>query len=93
MSRAYGMPGPGGSLGECALCGEGFISEILFGRNVKSFTVRGCSTELFGHDKCLKEFQGKTMLDLPTKSALRQAYEKQEQERTSAALLQQGEKK
>ena len=82
---AYGMPGPGGSLGECALCGEPFLKEILFGENVKSFTVPGCSQNLFGHDKCLKEFQGKTMLDLPEKSALRQAYEKQESDKAEAS--------
>lgn len=75
--NAYGMPGPGGSLGECALCGEIFLSEILFGKTVKSFTVPGCRQDLYGHDKCLKEFQGKTMLDLPAKSALRKAYEEQ----------------
>jgi hypothetical protein len=76
---AFGMPGPGGSLGECALCGEPFVTEILLGRNVASFKVSGCATDLFGHHKCLKEFQGKTMLNLPAKSALRQAYEKQQE--------------
>ena len=76
--NAYGMPGPGGSLGECALCGECFIKEILFGENVSSFRMGGVTQELFGHKKCLKEFEGKTCLDLPAKSAIRKAYEKQQ---------------
>ena len=74
-----GAPGVGGSLGECALCGESFVAEIMLRRPVKSFRVSGCGTELYGHDKCLAEFQGKTMLDLPQKSALRKAYEQQQE--------------
>lgn len=81
--NSYGMPGPGGSLGECALCGKPFPKEILFGENVSSFTVPGCSTSLYGHKDCLKQYEGKTMLDLPPESALRQAYEKQEAAKTT----------
>lgn len=78
MSNRFGMPGPGGSLGECALCGCPFAFEIMLGKTVQSFRVGGCEQELFGHDKCLKEFDGKTMLDLPEASALRRAYERQQ---------------
>lgn len=75
----YGMPGPGGSLGECALCGQSFIAEILLGQTVRSFKMEGCSTELYGHVKCLTEFQGKAVSDLPPESAIRKAYEQQEE--------------
>lgn len=74
--NAYGMPGPGGSLGECALCGKPFIVEMLLGKTVKSFTIDGCSQDLFGHENCLTAFQGKDFADLPPESALRRAYEK-----------------
>lgn len=74
--NAYGMPGPGGILGECALCGKPFLAEILLGKNVKSFTAAGSSQNLFGHDDCLEKFQGKEFTDLPPESALRKAYER-----------------
>jgi hypothetical protein len=72
----FGMPGPGGSLGECALCGKPFLTEILLGKNVQSFTVTGTPQTLFGHDDCLEKFQGKDFTDLPPESALRLAYER-----------------
>lgn len=74
--NSFGMPGPGGSLGECALCGVPFLKEILLGETVKSFTVPGCPQTLYGHDKCLEKFQGKEFADLPPESALRKAYER-----------------
>jgi hypothetical protein len=78
------MPGIGGSLGMCALCGECFAVEIMLGKGVKSFTQVGCSTTFYGHDKCLEDAKGcKTLLDLPEKSPLRLAYEKQEAENVS----------
>jgi hypothetical protein len=82
--NAFGMPGPGGSLGECALCGEPFLKEILLGESVQSFRMGGVEQELFGHDKCLKAFEGKTCLDLPEKSAIRKAYERQQQKAASS---------
>lgn len=79
----FGMPGPGGSLGTCALCGECFMVEIVMGASVKSFKQAGSSTTFYGHDKCLEDAKNfKTLLDLPEKSPLRQAYEKQEREKT-----------
>lgn len=81
--NAFGMPGPGGSLGKCALCGETFAVEVLTGASVKSFTQAGSSTTFYGHDKCLESAKScKTLLDLPAASPLRQAYEKQEAERS-----------
>lgn len=74
--RAFGMPGPGGSLGECALCAKPFLQEILLAKAVKSFTVDGCDSEMFAHDGCIKAFAGKDYIDLPPESALRKAYER-----------------
>ena len=75
MSNHFGTPGVGGSLGTCALCGEGFAFEIMTGKSVKTFKQAGSSMTLYGHDKCLEAFDkpGLTMLDLPEASPLRQA--------------------
>jgi len=76
MSERFGMPGPGGSLGQCALCGKPFLAEILLGQSVKEFSIPGCNQGLFGHRACLEKYAGKDFLDLPPESPLRQAYEK-----------------
>lgn len=78
MNDSFGMPGPGGSLGKCALCGNVFLVEILTGQTVKSFTVDGCDQTLYGHKDCLKKYAGKKLdaLELPEASPLRQAYER-----------------
>ena len=77
----FGMPGPGGSLGICALCGESFAAEVLMGSNVQTFKQAGSDTTFCAHDKCLEASKScKTLLDLPEASPLRQAYEKQQRE-------------
>lgn len=76
MNHPFGMPGPGGSLGQCALCGNTFLQEILLHQKVKSFVLAGSEQMMFGHDQCLKDFEGKQYTDLPSESPLRQAYEK-----------------
>jgi hypothetical protein len=81
----FGMPGPGGSLGECALCGKPFLAEILLCKEVKSFTVSGSAQTLYGHDDCLEKFEGKDFTDLPPESALRRAYERAKSNQPSAA--------
>lgn len=75
---AFGMPGPGGSLGMCALCGENFLKEIITGSRVRSINVDGIDVEMFAHEKCLEEFGVKdvSIAKLPEKSPLRQAYER-----------------
>lgn len=79
MSEHFGIPGIGGSLGQCALCGAPFVFEILTGKEVKSFTQGGCDTTFYAHDKCLEDAKScKTLLDLPEASPLRKAYEKQQ---------------
>ncbi len=71
-----GMPGPGGSLGRCAVCGENFLLEILLNKVVKEIEVNGCDQRLFAHEKCVREFEGKQLIELPEKSPLRIAAEK-----------------
>lgn len=81
--KPFGMPGIGGSLGVCSICGGPFITEILLGQKVTSFEVPGCEQQLFGHDDCIEEFAGRTfdVHDLPEASPIRQAYERNERER------------
>lgn len=52
MTDRFGMPGPGGSLGTCAVCGMSFVVESLMGKNVKTFRVGFIDAELYAHDKC-----------------------------------------
>lgn len=77
MSKTFGMPGPGGSLGQCAICGKPFLAEVLLGETVKEFNVNGTDQGLFGHKKCLKEIANiKTFDELPD-GPLRDAYMRQ----------------
>ncbi len=60
MSHAdkyFGMPGPGGALGKCALCGDNFLVEIIMAKTVQSFGIDGIKQTLFGHDKCIKDLK------------------------------------
>ena len=70
------MPGPGGSLGMCALCGEGFILEILLGQNVATIEINGMDKDVCLHRKCLVvlEKNGPDWRTLP-EGPLRRAYE------------------
>ena len=52
--KHYGMPGIGGSLGKCSICGETFLVEILLGKPVQKFQVSGIEQMLYAHDKCEK---------------------------------------
>lgn len=54
MARAYGMPGVGGSLGNCCYCGDTFMAEILLGTTCQSVTIGG--QEMFVHTQkdCLE---------------------------------------
>ena len=80
----FGMPGPSGSLGQCALCGKPFLAEVLLGKRVKSFVIQ--HNELFGHDDCLKRIQSiqranggriDVLHHLPPESPLRMAFERE----------------
>lgn len=54
MSNHFGIPGVGGSLGLCAICGDTFLEVILLGTTCQSFHVPGIDKTLYGHHKCLE---------------------------------------
>lgn len=78
MSRAIAnMPGPGGSPGMCALCGVGFLKEILLGELVCMVEIVGMDKDVCLHRKCrdVLEQTGSDWHTLPD-GPLRRAYEK-----------------
>ena len=77
MRSVANMPGPGGSLGMCALCGDTFMAEILLGRRVQTVEIEGFDKDVCLHLKCLKvlEQNGPDWRTLPD-GPLRRAYEK-----------------
>ena len=48
----WGIPGPGGSLGKCAICGDSFVAEVFLNKPVESFGVQGIEQTLYCHEKC-----------------------------------------
>lgn len=48
----YAIPGVGGSLGSCAICGEAFVRECILGESVSGLRIGGFSESLPVHDKC-----------------------------------------
>ena len=50
----WGIPGIGGSLGTCAICGESFLTEILFSESVSQVVVDGFDQQLSIHTKKCK---------------------------------------
>lgn len=58
MTEHFGMPGPGGSMGKCAVCGDSFIAGVLkdmmgMGSDVGSFSVGFVTQTLYCHmPKC-----------------------------------------
>jgi hypothetical protein len=69
-------PGIGGSLGQCVLCGQTFLEEILRRREVPIIEIEGMSKYVCIHTKCLKvlEANGSDWRTLPD-GPLRRAYE------------------
>jgi len=54
----WGMPGIGGNLGKCAVCGDTFLTEILFGETVSQVVVEGISQQLSIHTaRCKPKLQ------------------------------------
>lgn len=49
----FGAPGPGGSMGQCAVCGDSFIKEAIIGCPVTTFTVDCIRNTMYAHDKCV----------------------------------------
>lgn len=84
MRGIANMPGPGGSLGLCALCGDTFLAEILMGKRVQTVEIAGMDKDVCLHQKCLTALKknGPDWHTLP-EGPLRRAYEKAatEQER------------
>lgn len=73
-----GAPGIGGSLGECALCGETFLTEIVLSKSVRKINVKSCAQDLYAHQECIDKIEDVNSFDvsaLPEKSVLRRAYE------------------
>ena len=78
MSGLYGMPGIGGGLGQCAVCGKSFVKEVLLGRLVRTIEIDGIDGELCIHDACLNRLaliRGKDWELLPD-GPLREIYER-----------------
>lgn len=68
------MPGPGGSLGTCAICGKSFVVEVMLGRRVHAFSIAQVQGDLFCHDACKTKFGScKSLLDWPEASPVRRA--------------------
>ncbi len=67
----FGMPGPGGSMGQCAVCGKSFITDVLLDlvgspSGITSFNVGFVDQTLYAHKpKCVE--------------AIKEAYAKAEQ--------------
>ena len=52
-----GIPGPGGSLGQCCLCGKSFFVDIMMHRMIKTISIGGIEGELALHEKCVTELE------------------------------------
>lgn len=77
MSRGIAnMPGPGGSLGMCALCGNSFMAEILLGTTAQIVSIEGMDQDVCLHQTCAKVLKknGPDWHTLPD-GPLRRAYE------------------
>lgn len=51
------MPGIGGSLGECAVCGGSFTTEILLGESIATGYITGLDATLPLHKKCCDKLE------------------------------------
>lgn len=81
-----GMPGIGGSLGQCCVCGESFAFECITGKNVRIISVTGIDADLCVHDpKCLDilKANGPDWKTLP-EGPLRRAFQEADEARTVA---------
>lgn len=58
MSEHFGIPGVGGSLGMCAVCGQSFALDILKGNACQPFTVGNVDVTMYAHNpKCVTELK------------------------------------
>jgi hypothetical protein len=51
------IPGINGSLGECVICGDTFLFEIVMAKRIKWITVTGFDRDLPAHEKCARKAQ------------------------------------
>lgn len=72
MRGIANMPGPGGSLGMCALCGDTFMFTMEM---VQMVAIKGMDKDVCLHEKCMKvlEANGSDWHTLP-EGPLRRAY-------------------
>jgi hypothetical protein len=75
MRSVANMPGIGGSMGMCGLCGDGFLMEIMLGKRVQTIEITGFDKDVCLHDKCMAvlEANGPDWRSLPD-GPLRRAY-------------------
>lgn len=52
ITLRYSIPGIGGSLGECVVCGDNFLPEILLGQSIKMMSSESIEADLPVHFKC-----------------------------------------
>ena len=79
MSMIAGMPGIGGSLGECQVCGKSFVGNILLGKGVMVGRVAGMNCDVAVHPDCAKLFCVKPWDELPD-GPIRRAFEESNSE-------------
>lgn len=60
-----GMPGIGGSLGECQVCGESFAANVILGQSVMTGRVSGMDCDVAVHAECATLLSGRPWTDLP----------------------------
>lgn len=75
-----GMPGIGGSLGECQVCGGNFLAETLSGENIQVGKVTGITQEIAVHKTCKKKASGhwQDLPDGPLRKVFSKAHQNEE---------------
>lgn len=79
-----GMPGFGGSLGECQVCGKTFLADIVLGKDVMTGRVSGMNCDVAVHVDCAKLLSDKPWTDLPD-GPIRRAFEEANREANCGA--------
>ena len=70
-----GMPGPGGSLGQCQICGKSFITEVAMGKKITVGRVPGIDCDLAVHETCIPLIVGKPWQEMPD-GPVKEAFER-----------------
>jgi hypothetical protein len=80
-----GMPGLGGGLGECAVCGKPFTVELLMGTKIPAIHLEGFSGDLCIHKKCMDHLERarddgwESLPEGPIRKAFSKAWETQQE--------------